>query len=167
MHPMAFPRRPAPNVARFKHYLPTDHIADPRQEVRQRLLDAGLRDKVKPGNRIAITAGSRGMGGFIELLSGIVDAVKEAGGQPFLIPAMGSHGGAVPEGQTEILHRLGVTEQSVGAPIRATMETVPLGKAENGAEAHVIKLPGRQMESLFWGASRPIPSPSGSWPPGY
>jgi hypothetical protein len=73
----------------------------------------------------------------VDLLNGIADAVREAGGEPFLVPAMGSHGGATAEGQTEILHRLGVTESSVSAPIRATMETVVLGKAENGAEVHL------------------------------
>jgi hypothetical protein len=100
---------------------------------------AGLRDKVKPGNRIAITAGSRGIGGFVELLSGVADAVRSAGGEPFLIPAMGSHGGATVEGQTEILRRLGVTSASVGAEIRATMDTVSLSMARNGAVAHLDK----------------------------
>jgi hypothetical protein len=104
------------------------------------LLAAGLRDRIKPGSRIAITAGSRGMGGFVELLQGIVDAVREAQGQPFLIPAMGSHGGGVAEGQSAILNRLGVTEESVGAPIQATMETLALETAENGAVAHLDKI---------------------------
>jgi uncharacterized protein (DUF362 family) len=73
-------------------------------------------------------------------LSGIVDAVKSCGGQPFIIPAMGSHGGGVPEGQSEILQRLGVDEASTGAPIRATMETQELGPSESGAIAHVDRI---------------------------
>src|SRR5690349_11622081 len=77
------------------------------------------------------------MGGFAELLAGIVDAVKARGGQPFLIPAMGSHGGATEEGQTEILRRLGVTEETIGAPIRATMQTHALGASDTGAIAHL------------------------------
>ena len=92
---------------------------------------------VSQGARIAITAGSRGMGGLTELLAGIADAIRECGGQPFVIPAMGSHGGAVAEGQSRILELLGVDEKSVGAPVRAGMETVCLGTAKNGAEAHV------------------------------
>jgi hypothetical protein len=134
---MAFPRRAAPPLARVKQNLATDHIADVRGETRQRLLDAGLRERVKPGARIAITAGSRGMGGFVELVAGIVEAVKTAGGDPFIIPAMGSHGGATPEGQTEILRRLGVTDESVGAGVRATMHTRALGTSDNGAIAHL------------------------------
>jgi hypothetical protein len=117
--------------------LPSGHISNPREYVRECLLQAGLRAKVAPGNRIAITAGSRGIGGFVDLLTGIADAVRAAGGEPFLIPAMGSHGGASAEGQTEILRRLGVTGDSIGADIHATMETVSLGAAPNGAIAHV------------------------------
>jgi hypothetical protein len=90
--------------------LPQDHIADVRRETQQRLLQSGFLNSLKPEAQVAITAGSRGMGGFVELLAGIVDAVKAKGGRPFLIPAMGSHGGATEEGQTEILRRLGVTD---------------------------------------------------------
>jgi uncharacterized protein (DUF362 family) len=134
---MPLPRLAAPPLARIRQKLSDEHVPDAREEVLRRLRDAGLKDKISPGDRIAITAGSRGMGGEAELLSGIADAVKEAGGQPFVIPAMGSHGGATPEGQAEILKRLGITEASVGAPIRATMETRTLGTAKNRAEAHL------------------------------
>src|SRR2546425_461385 len=99
MHTMPFPQRPAPRVSRVRQYLPTEHIEDVRWEVHEQLLAAGLREKVQQGNRIAITAGSRGMGGIADLVAGVADAVKECGGEPFIIPAMGSHGGAVAEGQ--------------------------------------------------------------------
>jgi hypothetical protein len=145
---MAFPRRPAPPVAPVRQHLPTDHLADPRGHTRQLLLDAGLGEKVRRGARIAITAGSRGMGGFVELLSGAIDAVKAAGGEPLVIPAMGSHGGATPEGQTEILRRLGVTEETVGAPVCATMDTLSLGTAENGAVAHLDRL-GAEADGII------------------
>ncbi len=134
---LSFPRRELPLMARIRQDLPSEHISDVRSDVRQKLIDSGLHDKIKPGNRIAITAGSRGMGGLVELLSGTAEAVKSCGGEPFIIPAMGSHGGATPEGQAEILRRLGVNESSCGAPIRATMETHELGPAENGAVAHI------------------------------
>lgn len=134
---MPFPTHPVPALARVKQKFSSEHIPDVRNETRQRLLGAGLRDKLKPGARVAITAGSRGIGGFLDLLNGIVDAVKEAGGKAFLIPAMGSHGGAIPKGQVEILKRLGVTAESVPAPIRATMETVAVGTSDSGAIAHL------------------------------
>jgi hypothetical protein len=123
-----------------QQHLLRDHIPDVRRETCERLLAAGLRDRVKAGQRIAITAGSRGMGGFTDLLRGIIDAVRTAGGEPLVIPAMGSHGGATPEGQVEILRRLGVTEEAVGAPICATMETLDLGTVENGAAAHLDRI---------------------------
>ncbi|MGE0130583.1 MAG: DUF362 domain-containing protein [Blastocatellales bacterium] len=140
---MPLPRKPAPRVARVKQHLPTDHIADVRGETRRKLIESKLLNQINsggPGARVAITAGSRGIGGLLDLLAGVVDAVKERGGAPFIIPAMGSHGGATAEGQREILRILGVNETSVGAPIEATMETVELGRAENGAVAHVDKL---------------------------
>jgi hypothetical protein len=158
---MAFPRRPAPPVARVRQHLPTDHLEDPRGYTRQRLLDAGLGEKVKRGQRIAITAGSRGMGGFVELLSGVVDAVKAVGGEPFLIPAMGSHGGATPEGQTEILRRLGVTEETVGAPVHATMDTRSLGTAGNGAVAHLDRLAAEADGIIVLGRVKTHPESAG------
>lgn len=76
------------------------------------------------------------MGGFNKILRAVVAQLKDSGAQPFLIPAMGSHGGATAEGQAAILAGYGITEESIGCPVRATMETVCLGRAENGAEVH-------------------------------
>lgn len=134
---LPFPCRAIPGLARIRQRLSSEHIEDVRGATRQKLMGAGLREKVGRGARIAVTAGSRGMGGFVEILSGIVDAIKECGGEPFVIPAMGSHGGATAEGQTEILKRLGVTATSVGAPVRATMHTHALGTTDTGAIAHL------------------------------
>src|ERR1051326_297526 len=137
---MPFPKRALPNVAREQQQLPPVHITDVRAEVRQKVLGAGLGSRMRPGASIAITAGSRGIGGFLELVSGIVDAVKEVGGKPFIVPAMGSHGGATVEGQVEILKRLGITEFSAGAPVKATMDTLELGRAKTGAAAHLDRI---------------------------
>jgi hypothetical protein len=148
-------------MAKVRQKLPSDHILDVRKDVGQKLLQSGLRDKVKPGNRIAITAGSRGIGGLVELLSGIADGVKSCGGEPFIVPAMGSHGGATPEGQAEILRRLGVNEQSSGAPIRATMETHELGAAENGAVAHVDRFAAEADGIIVLGRTKTHPESVG------
>jgi hypothetical protein len=148
-------------MAKVRQKLPSDHIPDVRNDVSQKLLASGLREKVQRGNRIAITAGSRGIGAFVELLAGIADAVKACGGEPFIIPAMGSHGGATPDGQTEILHRLGVNERSVGAPIRATMETQELGLAENGAMAHLDRFAAEADGILVLGRTKTHPESVG------
>ncbi len=83
------------------------------------------------GDSVAIGVGSRGINHISEVVAGMVRAVRERGAEPFIVPAMGSHGGADAEGQRQTLASLGVTEDMVGAPVRATMETVPLGRAEN------------------------------------
>lgn len=153
---MPFPTHPIPTMARVKQKLSSEHIADVRKETRQKLLDAGLRDAVKPGARIAITAGSRGIGGFLELLSGIADAIKEAGGKPFIIPAMGSHGGATPSGQTEILKRLGVTD-ALGMPVRATMETIAVGTSDTGAIAHLDSIAAKADGIIVLGRTKTHP----------
>jgi hypothetical protein len=158
---MSLPRRTLPPMAKVRQKLASDHIADVRKDVREKLLDSGLRDKVKPGNRIALTAGSRGIGGLAELLSGIADAVKSCGGEPFIIPAMGSHGGATAEGQTEILNRLGINEQTAGAPIRATMETQDLGPAENGAVAHMDRFAAEADGIIVLGRTKTHPESVG------
>lgn len=158
---LPFPRRAIPPMAHIAQSLPRGQVPAVRQAVRQRLLDCGILAKLVPGARIAITAGSRGIGGFVDLLAGIVDAVKQAGGEPFVIPAMGSHGGGTPEGQTEILRRLGVCAESVGAPIRATMDTLPLGTADNGAVAHLDSLAAAADGIILLGRAKTHPEDTG------
>jgi len=144
-------------MAHVRQKLSSDHVANVRQDVRQKLEGFGLRQQVQRGQRIAITAGSRGIGGFAELLAGISDAVKSCGGEPFVVPAMGSHGGAQPEGQAEILRRLGVD----GTEIRATMETRELGAAENGAIAHVDRLAAEADGIIVLGRTKTHPESAG------
>jgi hypothetical protein len=149
-------------MAHARQKLPADHIADVRVDVRQKLIDWAAGNKnIKPGDRIAITAGSRGIGAFVELLAGIADAVKACGGKPFIIPAMGSHGGATPQGQAEILQRLGVSEESTGAPVRATMDTVNLGPAENGAIAHMDRFAAEADGIIVLGRTKTHPESAG------
>src|SRR2546421_4239249 len=157
MKAMPFPHREIPPLARIKQKLPNEHVDDVHGEVRQKLMAAGLRDRLKPGARIAITAGSRGMGGFVELVSEIVDTIKMAGGDPFIIPAMGSHGGATAEGQVEILKRLGIRESSVRAPIHGTMKTRALGTSKTGAIAHLDDLAAQADGIIVLGRTKTHP----------
>src|SRR5690349_20455139 len=123
---------PAMYLARQRWEAP--QIADVAAEVRQRLADSGLLGKLRPGQQIAVTAGSRGISSIAVVLRAVVDAVRATGAAPFLVPAMGSHGGATAPGQVALLAELGVTEASVGAPIRATMDVVPLGRLPDGPD---------------------------------
>jgi hypothetical protein len=154
---MPFPRRELPRMARVRQHLPTDHIPDATAEVHRQLAAFGIAGRIPRGGRVAITAGSRGIGGLLQLLCGISQAVRDAGGEPFIIPAMGSHGGSTPEGQTEILRRLGVTQDSAGAPIQATMETHDLGVSESGAAAHVDRLAAEADSIIVLGRTKTHP----------
>ena len=87
---------------------------------------------VKPGETVAITAGSRGVANVDVAVKATVDYLKGLGAKPFVVPAMGSHGGATAEGQRSVLEHYGITEETVGAPVKATMEIVELGKTADG-----------------------------------
>ena len=158
---MPLPRRSLPAMARVCQQLPAEHIERVHDTVRDKLIAWGIGSRVRPGDRVAITAGSRGIGGFVELLSGIAEAVQACGARPFIVPAMGSHGGATAEGQTEILTRLGVTAQSTGAPIQATMETHNLGVSESGAAAHVDRLAFEASGVIVLGRTKTHPESTG------
>ncbi|HEU5370338.1 MAG TPA: hypothetical protein VFU69_17830 [Ktedonobacterales bacterium] len=125
-----------PRMAKVRQLLPRDKLDDVEGAVRVGLRKLNLGNRIKQGHRIGITAGSRGAGGMVPALKAIIAEVKADGGEPFIIPAMGSHGNATPEGQKYILACFGVTEQSMGVPIDARMETVVLGTGYNGYEAH-------------------------------
>ena len=89
-----------------------------------------LESQVQPGDRIAIAAGSRGIANIASIVRTTVEFVKAAGAEPFVVPAMGSHGGATAEGQQEMLASFGVTEEGVGAPVRSSMEVVELPQGD-------------------------------------
>jgi hypothetical protein len=93
--------------------------------------------KIQPGSKIAITAGSRGIAHYPKILATLVKEVKQAGGEPFLITAMGSHGGATPKGQLQVLESLGITSETIGAPISSSMEVDEVGRLDNGARVYV------------------------------
>ena len=121
---------------RFQAQRTEDYVSAIREEFRKK----GLPDKVKPGMRIAITAGSRGIAHYPEILATVVEEVKKAGGKPFLVPAMGSHGGATPEGQAEVLRGLNITSETVGAPIYSSMEVDEIGRLDNGDPVYVDRI---------------------------
>jgi hypothetical protein len=154
---MPYPRTAAPPMVRVRQNLSTEHIRDVRDDVRQKLIGSGSLDTISSGQKIAITAGSRGMGGFTDLLGGIIDAVKQKGGEPFIVPAMGSHGGAVEAGQVEILHRLGVNESELGAEFRATMKTHALGTVSTGAIAHLDDIVASSVGVIVLGRTKTHP----------
>jgi Domain of unknown function (DUF362) len=119
---LAFPLPELPKLRRLRARRPAPPAVDVEAVVR-----AGLGGVVGPGARVAIAVGSRGIAELPRVVRATVEAVRAAGASPFLVPAMGSHGGATAEGQRAVLEHLGITETSVGAPVRASMEVVTLG----------------------------------------
>jgi hypothetical protein len=107
-------------------------LDDPAAAACEALLGSGLPGRVKPGMSVCLGAGSRGIANMPLILRATAQVVRELGGEPFVIPAMGSHGGATAEGQRALLRDLGVTEETIGAPIRSSMETVHLGETPGG-----------------------------------
>lgn len=91
-----------------------------------------LQEKIRPGDRIAVTAGSRGISQIPLIIRGSIELLLSLGAKPFIVPAMGSHGGATAEGQLAVLERLGITEESAGAPIFSSMEVVQAGMTPSG-----------------------------------
>ena len=122
-----------------------DRIEPPRVALVEQLVDAppslsdiraavgeALGSVELPTGSVAIGVGSRGVGGISEVVAALVGFLKEAGADPFIVPAMGSHGASTAEGQAQVLAHLGVNEERVGCPVRATMETVSLGETPAG-----------------------------------
>ena len=109
-------------------------LGDIREAVREALREVEL-----PVGSVAVGVGSRGVARIDEVTAALVEALKEAGAEPFVVPAMGSHGASSAEGQAEVLRHLGVSEETVGCPVRATMETVLVGETPEGVPVHVDK----------------------------
>lgn len=130
---------PIPKMAKVNVRFNDEQIVDLGGELGAKLRQPHIMEKVKPGMEIAIAVGSRGLDRIVELTAVTVKALKEAGAKPFIVPSMGSHGGATAEGQREVLAHLGVTEESAGCEIRSSMEVVQLGALPNGLPVYLDK----------------------------
>jgi hypothetical protein len=121
-------------------------IDDIAGAVRRALAETDALARIGAGDEIAVTAGSRGIASMPAVIRAIVEAVREAGGAPFVFPAMGSHGGGTAEGQRELLEGLGISDATMGAPVRATMDVVQLGETPQGLpvylDAHAAQADG-------------------------
>ncbi|MGH3016738.1 MAG: hypothetical protein ACRDNN_17460, partial [Gaiellaceae bacterium] len=123
---MDLPRAPLPRMARVRQQLPDEHLPDVAEAVRGALAQGGLAERIRPGQRVAITAGSRGIRDLPAVLAAAVAAVREAGGDPFIAPCMGSHGGATADGQREVLAAYGFPDGWEGCAVRSSMDVVPV-----------------------------------------
>ena len=128
------PMSTLPRMLAVRQIFETSGPLDRRATLRAQL-EAGLRH-LKPGARIAVAVGSRGISQLSTIVTDVVKFLQAAGAHPFIVPAMGSHGGATPEGQTQLLAEYGITEERLGVPIRAGMEVEQIGKTEDGVNVY-------------------------------
>ncbi len=129
-----------PRVVKVRQRFPRPRVGDVEAKLREGVGRDEIASRVRPGMKIALTAGSRGIAGINVILRSLVAILKEMGAKPFVVPAMGSHGGATAEGQVEILASLGVTEEFCGAPIRSSMDVVELGETARGTPVYMDRI---------------------------
>ena len=130
---------PLPIFQRMRQEFPRPRVADVPGGVAQAIERLNLSNSLQ-AKRIAVGVGSRGLCDLVVLVSATVSSLRALGADPFIVPAMGSHGGATAEGQRNVLKNLGVTEETVGAPICASMEVVEVGHLANGMPVFVDRL---------------------------
>jgi Lactate racemase N-terminal domain len=123
---------PLPRLVRVRQEFPTPGRCDVEAEIRRQIDAPGIARRI-PRGRVAVAVGSRGVAEIPLITKTVVAALRRHGAQPFVVPAMGSHGGATAEGQRDVLAGLGVTEAAVGAPIVSSMDVVELGRLRDGS----------------------------------
>jgi hypothetical protein len=128
-----------PQIYRVKQAFDRTRVENIPATVKAELQKLSLERRVKPGQRVALTAGSRGVANIAVILKAAVEYLKSIGAKPFIFPGMGSHGGATAEGQTALLAHYQVTEAFTGAPIISSMEAVEISKTEDGVPVYIDK----------------------------
>ena len=151
-----------PRLFRVRQFLSDTRVGDVTSTVLDQIEGLKLANKIQPGASVAITVGSRGIANIAEITKAIVDGLKAAKAEPFIVPAMGSHGGGTAEGQTKVLHGYGVTEEFCGCPIRASMETVEVCQAKEGFPVHFDKFAFEADHVFVAGRIKPHTDFSGS-----
>jgi hypothetical protein len=129
-----------PKMIRIKQKLEAPVLADISGEINNQIKNLGLEKSVKPGETVAVACSSRGIANYCTIVKSTVDGLKEAGLQPFLFPAMGSHGASTSEGQKRVLENYGITEASMGVPIRSSLEVVQIGATEDAVPVFIDKM---------------------------
>ena len=126
-----------PRIVKVIQHFPDEREAELQQAIGRELSKPEIERTIKPGMRVAIAAGSRGIIGIADIVRYTVEKLKALGAEPFIVPAMGSHGGATAEGQVQVLESLGVTEAHCGAPIVSSMDVQQVGNTPGGVPVYM------------------------------
>ncbi len=124
---------PLPRMVHVTQEFPSPGRCDLDAEIRRQIDVPEIARRIPRGRRVAVAVGSRGIAEVARVTAAVVDGLRRHGAEPFIVPAMGSHGGATAEGQQEVLASLGVTPAAVGAPVVSSMEVVELGRLADGS----------------------------------
>ena len=129
-----------PEMIRVRQNFPTQAVTDIASEVASQFEKLDLRNRARRGATVAVGCSSRGIANYSSIVKATVDCLSQAGLEPFLFPAMGSHGAATAEGQKRVLEAYGITESFIGAPIRSSLDTVQIGETEDHLPVFVDKI---------------------------
>lgn len=144
-----FERGELPRWALVRQRLHEQRVEDVAAAVAAEFERPGVGDRIQPGMRVAVGAGSRGIDRYAAVVASVVAEVRRRGGEPFIFPSMGSHGGATAPGQEAVLAHYGVTPAAMGAPVRASMDTVALGSVEDGVPVYFDRLAATESDLII------------------
>jgi hypothetical protein len=131
---------PYPRFLRIRQHFERPRVPELAPAVGFALDQLDLGRRIRPGQSVALTAGSRGIAHIPLLLRCTADYLRKLGARPYLVPTMGSHGGGAAEGQVKILNSYGITEEAVGVPIRASMDVIEVGRTPEGFPVYLDRL---------------------------
>lgn len=126
-------------MIKIRQRISVPNLEDVPQALTLELQHISLENILKPGHRVAVTAGSRGISNIVPILRKVLDHLRAFGAQPFIVPSMGSHGGATAQGQLKLLAHYGVTEASMGVPIKSSMNVVKIVTSPFGFPVYIDK----------------------------
>ena len=144
-----------PRMIRLRQKFDARRVTDVSSQTTSQLESLKLNQRIRPGQSIAVTAGSRGIAHIGEITRAVVDHLKSLGAVPFIVPAMGSHGGGTAAGQTQLLEHYGITPEKMCCEIRASMETVIVDKTSQGIPVHFDKHASQADHVLIVGRVKP------------
>lgn len=128
-----------PKMHKVKQSFDKSKLGDPEGTIKSELDKEVIKSKIKKGQRVAVAVGSRGIKNLSKIVRTVIDELKNAGAEPFIVSAMGSHGGGTEEGQREILTGYGITEEAMGVEVITGTDVVEIGKTKNGVNIYFDK----------------------------
>ena len=128
-----------PRMVKVRQNFESSHISDVQQAALQELSQKKICSLIEQGQSVAVAVGSRGIQNIDQIVKTTIEFLKQLGAHPFIVPAMGSHGGATPKGQQEVLAGYGITEETMGVPVRSSMDAEVIGFTDAGIPVHIDK----------------------------